>query len=118
MHNIVRHILFCVVQAEDPAACCSSSACVEAFPVQLRAGAVWVWPDSSPSAARNSSLVQPSVDTVLEVRATFQGGHAILPCPGLSNLFVRCNFPEGWRAELQERHFPIGIAGMLTHFNL
>ncbi|EIE20742.1 hypothetical protein COCSUDRAFT_67210 [Coccomyxa subellipsoidea C-169] len=55
-----------IPQAEDASACCSSSACVEAFPVQLRAGAVWVWPDSSPSAARDSSLVLPSVDTVLE----------------------------------------------------
>ena len=56
------------MQAADTTACCSSAACVEAFPTLVRAGAVWVWPDSSPTAAHDSSLAMPSVDTVLEVR--------------------------------------------------
>lgn len=54
-------------QAEDASACCSSAASVEAFPTQIRAGAVWVWPDSSATAAVDSSLAHPSIDTVLEV---------------------------------------------------
>ncbi|CAL8468054.1 g7593 [Coccomyxa elongata] len=55
-----------IPQAEDASACCSSAASVEAFPTRTRAGAVWVWPDSSATAAVDSSLAQPSIDTVLE----------------------------------------------------